>query len=171
VRPRRRFVALLAAAALPTAPAVHAAPASAAACASAVPGATGAAMLRRAMTCVIAHERRRRGLPVFRTDRHLTRAAALHAAGMVRTSVFSHGDSMIGRVRAAGFAGPSAAEAIAWGCAAGAAPTAVLGSWLRSPAHRAVVLGRRWRLAGIGVAAGTPGGVCAGGTWVLDVGR
>jgi len=46
----------------------------------------------------------------------------------------------------------------------------VLAAWLRSPAHRAVVLGS-WRVAGIGVAAGTPGAACTGGTWVLDVGR
>ena len=111
------------------------------------------------------------GLRRLRTDRHLTRAASVHAAAMIHGGVFSHGRPTLGRVRAAGFSGHLAAEALAWGCAHGASARAVMASWLHSSAHRAIVLGRGFRDVGIGVMPGTPGRVCAdGGTWVLEVG-
>jgi len=146
--------------------------AGAAACGSALPGHASAATLKRAMTCVLTRERRRHGLRRLRSDRHLTRAAMVHAVSMERGGVFSHGDVVLGRVRAAGFAGHVAGEALAWGCADGASAAAVMRSWLHSPRHRAIVLGAGWRSVGVGVVAGTPGRACAdGGTWVLEVGR
>ena len=146
--------------------------AGAAACGSALPGHASAATLKRAMTCVLTRERRRHGLRRLRSDRHLTRAAMGHAVSMERGGVFSHGDVVLGRVRAAGFAGHVAGEALAWGCADGASAAAVMRSWLHSPRHRAIVLGAGWRSVGVGVVAGTPGRACAdGGTWVLEVGR
>jgi uncharacterized protein YkwD len=171
-RPRRRPAALLALAAIASAPAVGPPAASAAHCGARDGAGSSLRSLRRDMACALATARRRRGLAPLRRNRGLTRAATAHARAMVRRGVFSHGTAVLGRVRAAGFAGGEAAEAIAWGCGGGAAATATLASWLRSPPHRAIALGRRWRSVGIGVARGTPARRCArGATWVLEVGR
>ena len=171
---RRRLAIALAVVALtavaPSGPA--GARAAAAACGSAVPGHASTAALRRAMRCVLARERRRHGLAPPRTDLHLGRAAMVHAMAMIRGHAFSHGNVLVGRVRAAGFAGHIVGEALAWGCADGASAAATMASWLRSPQHRAIVLGPGWRMVGVGVVAGTPSNACAdGGTWVLEVGR
>jgi uncharacterized protein YkwD len=155
------------------APAGAAPPACAAAAAD--PGAIAASILRAALHCVVNGERAQHGLGPLRADRHLARAAQRHAADMVRRRYFAHdrpGWTLPGRLRAAGWSGASAAEAIAYGCGGLATPQATLAAWLNSPPHRAIVLGR-YRRGGIGLTAGAPfAGECTGaGTWVLDVGR
>ena len=91
---------------------------------------------------------------------------------MVRHGYFAHerpGWTLTGRLRAVGWSGSRAAEAIAWGCGPRATPLATVAAWLESPPHRAIVLGGYGR-AGIGLAAAAPATSCAGGgTWVLDV--
>jgi uncharacterized protein YkwD len=158
--------------------AAGAAPAAATpACAAAAtdPGAMAASVLRTALRCVVNGERAQHGLRPLRRDRHLARAAQRHAADMVRHRYFAHdrsGWTFAGRLRAAGWTGRSAAEAIAYGCGGLGTPRATLQAWLQSPEHRAVVLGRYLR-GGVGLAVGEPfPGDCRGaGTWVLDVSR
>jgi uncharacterized protein YkwD len=92
---------------------------------------------------------------------------------MVSRRYFAHerpGSTLLGRLRAAGWTGAAAAETIAWGCGGLGTPRAVLDSWLASPTHSEIVLGR-FRRAGIGLALGSPLPLdCHGaGTWVLDV--
>jgi len=109
----------------------------------------------------------------LRADSVVDPAAAGHALYMVVRGYFAHeraGSTFAGRLRAAGWDGGSAAEAIAWGCGAKGTPRATLRAWLGSPPHRAIVLGP-YRRAGIGMALGAPGAGCASAaTWVLDAG-
>ena len=129
-----------------------------------------AAVMRRALLCLVNHTRASAGLSPFRAERHLARAASRHAADMGRRNYFAHvspaGKSPLARARAAGWRG-SVGEVIAWGCGPLASARATLRAWLNSPPHRAIVLGGG-RAAGVGVKrlAG-----CGGRAyWVMDVG-
>ena len=174
---RRRTATVIAVAAACTLPAAEPANAARRACAAAaaVPGSADDATLRRALRCVVNAERARHGLRALRPSRRLGAAARSHAADMVGRGYFAHerpGWTLPGRLRAAGWTGVASAEAIAWGCGHLGVPSAVLDSWLASPPHRAIVLGR-YNRAGVGLAVGSPLAIdCPGaGTWVLDVGR
>jgi uncharacterized protein YkwD len=93
---------------------------------------------------------------------------------MVRHGYFAHqragGPSLSARLRAAGWRGRAAGEAIAWGCGAAASAAATVGAWLHSPPHRAILLSGAFGWAGIGVAARAPTACGPGATWVLDAG-
>jgi uncharacterized protein YkwD len=129
-----------------------------------------AAVMRRAMLCLVNHARASAGRSPFRGERHLARAAARHAADMGRRGYFAHvspsGKSPLSRARAAGWRG-GVGEVIAWGCGTLASPRAILQAWLNSPPHRAIILGGG-RVAGVGVKRL---GDCGGRAyWVMDVG-
>ena len=65
--------------------------------------------------------------------------------------------------RAATAAGSWAAgEALAWGSGRQATPRGIVYAWMHSPPHRAVLLGRKYRDVGIGVALGSPFGASSG---------
>ena len=160
--------------ALAAAPAPAAPSAQAAACPAAAAAAGGAGAGPRAtLRCAINAERARHGLAALGGDVRLARAARRHARDMVQRRYFGHeraGWTLAGRLRAAGWTGARAGEAIAWGCGATGTPPATLAAWLASPPHRAIVLGR-YRRAGVGLAGRAPTVQCAGGaTWVLDAG-
>jgi uncharacterized protein YkwD len=92
------------------------------------------------------------GLPRFRVDYHLVRAARGHSADMMRRQYFAHG-SVAGRAVAAGARGPLFGEDLAW--TTSMTPQWVVNAWLASPAHRAVLLHRGFRRVGIGISFGT----------------
>ena len=124
-------------------------------------------------------ERRQRGLRPVRENRALERAAAGHSGDMVRRHFFDHvspsGSTLTSRVRATGYLrgsrGWSLGEAIAWGSGTLATPASIVQSWMDSPPHRAILLGRGFRDVGIGIATGTPSGGGDGATFTLDAGR
>jgi uncharacterized protein YkwD len=129
---------------------------------------------RLAVGCLVNKARTRAGLPGFVWNRALARAAARHARDMTRRGYFAHqrpgGPSPGGRARAAGWRGGGVGEAIAYGCGSAATPRSVVGMWLASPPHRAILLSRR---SGVGIGiAGRPPVRCDGGgaTYVLDAG-
>ena len=100
-------------------------------------------------------------------------AASAHARDMVRRRYFAHqragGPRLLRRLQRAGWRGRAAGEAIAYGCGSSATPLATLRMWLNSPPHRAILLGRGWSAAGVGMNRGAPVTRCGGGaTWVLD---
>lgn len=100
----------------------------------------------------------------LRRSRHLARSAGRFAARLMRLDAFGHGDGVgAGRYRLVG-----EALAIHRGWRAQARRT--VRRWLRSPAHRAVVLGSRFRRAGAGIKRGRFGGRLTT-IWVLHVGR
>jgi uncharacterized protein YkwD len=130
------------------------------------------AAAQAALLCAVNRARARNGLPALGADRRLRRAAGRHARDMVRHRYFAHqragGPALSGRLRAAGWRGHAAGEAIAWGCGTAAGAAATVAAWLHSPPHRAILLSRAYRLAGIGVAARAPASCRPGATWVLD---
>jgi uncharacterized protein YkwD len=99
---------------------------------------------------------------------------------MVEGGYFSHvsksGRTATTRIRSAGYGsgdtGWQVGENIAWGSGTFSTPTAVVQSWMNSPGHRANILRRAYREAGLAIAVGAPvqSGVAAG-TYVHDFGR
>jgi uncharacterized protein YkwD len=140
----------------------------------AMPAKLRKAAARAALLCAVNRARARNGLPAFATDRRLRRAATAHARDMVRRRYFAHqragGPSLSARLRAAGWHGHAAGEAIAWGCGSAAGAASTVAAWLHSAAHRAILLSPAYRRAGIGVAGRAPAGCGPGATWVLDAG-
>jgi uncharacterized protein YkwD len=92
------------------------------------------------------------GLGSVRVDVRLVRAARAHSADMLRRNYFSHGSFAV-RLRSSGARGPLFGEDLAWGTAV--TPQWIIGRWLASPSHRAVLLRPGFRRVGIGIARGT----------------
>jgi uncharacterized protein YkwD len=92
------------------------------------------------------------GLATVRVDVRLVRVARAHSTDMLQRNYFSHG-AFASRVRSSGARGPMFGEDLAWGTAA--TPEWVVGQWLASPSHRAILLRPGFRRVGIGVVTGT----------------
>jgi streptogrisin C len=104
------------------------------------------------LLAAINSTRATRGLSPVRADVGLGRAARSHSLEMLKDNSFSH-VAFRARMRASHARGPTFGENLAWGTAA--TPTWIIGHWLASPRHRAVLLRPGWRRIGIGIAAGT----------------
>jgi uncharacterized protein YkwD len=146
---------------------------------AASPAATSPSQAARAVTCEINLRRSEHGLRRVRAERKLTRMAQRYTLAMVRQRFFSHvspgGASMSDRLRASGYGGARwrAGEVLAWGTGQLATPEAVVRSWMASPPHRAVLLGRGYRDVGVGMTPGTPLGAAPvdSGTFSAVLGR
>jgi uncharacterized protein YkwD len=129
--------------------------------------------------CLINVQRRTRGLAPLSTNATLVGAARRHASDMVLRNYFSHvsltGATFTVRLRRNGYLRStcswSAGETLAWGIGARATPAATVAAWMHSPPHRAVLLGRSFREAGIGAVGGVPGNPSTGVTYVGEFGR
>jgi len=139
---------------------------------------TSTVALSNAALCLVNQERTSRGLKPLQPNRRLARAAAGHAKDMVAKGYFSHdsadGRSFVDRIRTAGYivprAFPSLGEDLAWGSGTLGTPREIVQSWMESPGHRANILDRKFRQAGMGVAFGDPGAGMDGVTYALDFG-
>lgn len=168
------LIALLLLLAAPTAQARPCASAAAAQPSNATLGA-----VRQATLCLVNRQRARHRLPALRSDRRLGRPAGAHASDMVAHRYFAHesrsGRSVTDRLRASGFVRASRSwavgENIAWGAASLSTAKSIVAAWMKSPPHRAAILDRRFRHAGIGIALGLPSGATRGATYVLDFGN
>jgi uncharacterized protein YkwD len=161
--------------------AAGASPASAATvCASAdgAPARASTVSLGNATVCLVNQERTKRGLKPLKLNRRLSKAALRHAKDMVRKQYFAH-DSLSGldfvdRIRKAGYFGkrsfPSLGEDLAYGSGELGTPRAIVQGWMESPGHRANILHKKFREAGIGVAIGDPGAGAEGATYALEFG-
>lgn len=154
-----------------------------AACANAdvVPAADTVAAAVAATRCLVNAERGERGLRPLRRQANLDRSARAYAAAMVSQHFFAHvtpdGGRLLDRARAARYISPnlhfSVGEALGWGANGLATPRAMVGMWMDSPGHRAIILGA-WRDAGIGVVVGSPREIdpaTPAATYVLHGGR
>jgi uncharacterized protein YkwD len=131
--------------------------------------------------CLINVERGQHGLAAVTASTLLGRAAASHSSDMVRRKYFSHvtpsGQSMRGRVARTGYLRgsrcPLLGETIAWGSEVFASPAELVNELMLSPVHRRIVLDRRYRDVGVGLALGAPmdGMGAHGSTLSLDFGR
>src|SRR4051812_37738387 len=164
-----------------TAVAAGAGPASAATvCASAdgPTAQTSTVALGNSALCLVNQERTSRGLKPLKANRRLAKAAAAHARDMVAKNYFSHdsanGADFVDRIRKAGYVAPrvfpSLGEDLAWGSGTLGTPREIVDSWMNSPGHRANILSRKFREAGMGVAFGDPGAGEDGVTYALDFG-
>jgi uncharacterized protein YkwD len=174
---RRRAVACPAAVTILLA--VGAAPAPAASrCAGALaaPASLADGARQAAVICEVNRVRRRNGLVPVSADRRLTRMAGRFAHAMVVRRFFSHvspgGSTLSSRLRAAGYRGRAAGEVLAWGEGRLASPRAAVRSWLHSPPHRRVLLGRNYRDIGVGIALGSPfgGAMRSSATYAANLG-
>lgn len=104
--------------------------------------------LLRAMNSVRAGKH----LPPLRIDSHLTRVARAHSADMLRRDYFSHWN-FSSRLLSSGARGPVYGENLAWGTTASA--QWVVGQWLASPTHRAILLRAGFRRVGVATLNGT----------------
>jgi uncharacterized protein YkwD len=131
------------------------------------PGAHAASSVRTAEQMVVEavnDARTANGLRPLRRSRHLARSAGRFAARLMRLDAFGHGDGVgAGRFRMVG-------EALSLHRGWRARARHTVRRWLRSPPHRAIVLGSRFRRAGAGLKRGRFGGRLAT-IWVLRVGR
>jgi uncharacterized protein YkwD len=145
-------------------------------CSGATAAAAGQAVSqhRTAVLCLVNAQRARRGLPPLRANRLLTLAAQRHSRDMVARRFFAHespnGASVRDRVARTGYlrGGWSLGENIGWM----SAPTAsgIVQAWMESPGHKAMILHRGFKEAGVGVASGVPTGG-SGATYTMNFGR
>ena len=151
---------------------------AAAACRGALasPASLGGAGRQAAVVCEVNRVRRRHGLAPVSGHSRLRVMAGRYARAMVARRFFSHvspGGSTLGdRLRASGYGGRRAGEVLAWGQGRLATPRAAVRSWLHSPPHRRVLLGRNYRHIGVGVALGSPygGGLRGSATYAANFG-
>jgi len=133
-------------------------------------------------SCIINKLRRRRGIRALKDNAKLRQAAAGHAADMVSKNYFSHvsadGRGFVARVSSTGYMSGATlwriGENLAWGAESRSTPASIVQAWLDSPGHRKNMLNRRYREAGMAVAAGIPTSgpdPDAGGTYVQEFGR
>jgi uncharacterized protein YkwD len=136
------------------------------------PGAASAASAtpyRDALLRELNRVRARHALPPVRADRRLDRGAIAHSRDMVLNAYFAHGP-WSGRVRAAAGRASSVGEVLGWLAVEDPDAEAVwlVRRWLRSPPHRAVLLGRGFGRVGIGRVIGTQSNGTPAGIYTAD---
>jgi uncharacterized protein YkwD len=107
-----------------------------------------------ATRCLLNWARSRAGLVALRDAGRLDRSALLRASAIRRCGDFSHtpcGQSFIRPFVAVGYFSGHAAvgENLAWGQGSLGSPRATVAEWLRSPAHRQILLTGDWRDLGV----------------------
>lgn len=135
----------------------------------------------RTVLRLINDARAARGLQRLALRASLCRAARAHSLSMLRLSYFSHssasGETFAQRILRYDYARTGCSywgvgEVIGWGAGSTAGSArAVFRAWMRSTAHRTVILTRRWRDVGIGRAVGTYAGIADVRMFTVDFGR
>ena len=95
-------------------------------------------------------------LPPFAASNELRDAARAHSTDMLEHGYFGHdGPNETWAVRIARYLkSPLTSENIAWGQGSYGTPQGIVGQWMRSPSHRAVILTAGLRRVGLGLASG-----------------
>ncbi|MDE3069672.1 MAG: CAP domain-containing protein [Acidobacteriota bacterium] len=147
------------------------APSATCAGADLTPGPSDMTAVARATLCLVNRERSAHRLRPLTESGALDRAARAYSLAMVRHGYFSDsapgGGTLGQRVARSGYARStrrphtmrlvSVAENLATASGRLASPAAIVSMWMRSPSHRANLLGSSYRGSGIGVALGVPG--------------
>jgi uncharacterized protein YkwD len=119
------------------------------------------------------------GLPTLRVVACLERAARAHSRQMAARGFFSHasynGETFAARLVRLGYTNDgywnwTVGEDIAYGSGSHGTATAIFKAWMHSAPHRAIILTRRFRDAGVGRACGTYSGVAGVVFFTLDCG-
>ena len=115
---------------------------------------------QHAVTALVNRERSKHGLPALLPARSLRRSARRWALVETRLSHFGHGNFdrrplRFGFLRAGTGGGRTLAENLAWGLGPQSTPRRIVQAWMRSPAHRATILGN-WRYGAVATMADAP---------------
>jgi uncharacterized protein YkwD len=141
------------------------------------PSELGQAATVHATLCLLNRERRSHGLRTLRADSKLRRAADGHAGDMVAKHYFDHtsksGASFVTRIKRTGWTRSrrswTVGENLGYGSGSYATPRVMVKGWMHSAGHRANILGRQFKMIGVGVADGAPTGG-SGATYATDFG-
>jgi len=118
-----------------------------------------------AVLCLVNAERAGRGMAPLTASSPLAKAASSHSSDMVRRKYFGHvapnGLDQRRRVARTGYLRgcrrpPALGETIAFGTAVYGSPVELVKSLMESTAHRSIILDRRFRDIGVGLAIGAP---------------
>jgi uncharacterized protein YkwD len=124
-----------------------------------VPRASTLTLVEDATLCLINAERKKFRLKPLVANAKLRAAAAAHSASMLKVRRFAHqvrGEPpLVTRLRAAQYTG-AGGENLGAGVSAQASARRIVAAWMKSPGHRANILTRKYRAAGIVVAVGVP---------------
>ena len=137
------------------------------------------------LVSLINKQRVKHGLHKVRANVKLVDAAQGHSTQMAEADYFSHdsvdprGETWSSRIvrygyQRTGYAYWKAGEDIYWGAGLYSDPVACVDAWMHSPAHRAVILTRKFRDLGVGAYKADDGYQGSDGVvWVftLDMGR
>jgi uncharacterized protein YkwD len=119
---------------------------------------------RESVLCLLNQRRKHNGLQKLGTNARLGRAAQRHSISMDAGNFFDHeapsGSDPISRIQQSGYLSGATTwavgENIRWGSGSLGTPRVAVDEWMRSPSHREIMLSRRYRQVGIGVAIGSP---------------
>jgi uncharacterized protein YkwD len=125
---------------------------------------SGRAEARPAMVDTINRARAKHGAPALRHSAALSRSARRYARHLARTGKFGHA----GRIQASDRFG-QLGEVLARHPGGKPRRSRTVRQWMRSPWHRPLMLGRRFRVAGVGRACGRIGGKRRT-IWVVQLG-
>ena len=134
----------------------------------------------RTLLALINHARAKRSLHRLRMVTTLERASRAHSREMLRRGYFGHnsynGESVGARLirfgyKTSGCTSWTVGECIAYGRGTYGSPKRVFAAWMKSPAHRVIILTKAFRNAGIGRAKGTYRGTSGTIFFTLDCGR
>jgi uncharacterized protein YkwD len=117
-----------------------------------------------ATLCLIDRVRAAFRLLPLRSNRELQSVASAQSTGMVSKDYFEDANpsgqspaALIGTLPyGADAASLSTAQDLGWGTTSDATPAAMVMAWMRSPAHREIILTAIFRDAGVGVTAAVP---------------
>ncbi len=134
----------------------------------------------RAVACLVNAERVQYGRRAVAMSRVLSRASLGESSDMVRLKYFAHvspaGVTLRTRAARAGYrklnCPPMLGEVLAFASDESASPAGLVGSLMADSAHKKVILDRRYRDAGVGIALGAPlDGLGDGVTLAMSFGR
>jgi uncharacterized protein YkwD len=135
------------------------------------------AVQEAAMQCMVNFARQQAGLPRLTDTRKLDGSSANKAGDILRCNQFSHeacGRDFLYWFRRAGYVGGScwwAGENLAWGTGSLGTVRSITKAWLRSPGHRANLLGSQYDQFGISLRIGGLSGRPDAHVWVNHFGR
>jgi uncharacterized protein YkwD len=148
--------------------------------ATAIPTAANMAQSSAAVLCLVNFQRISHGLKAVRNSSLLARTATSASGDMVRLKYFAHvspaGMSLKKRAAKVGYRGigcpPTLGEVLAFGSGTDATAAALVQMLMDDPAHRTVMLDRRFRDVGVGLAIGAPlDGMGDGSTLAINFGK
>jgi uncharacterized protein YkwD len=134
------------------------------------PTAKNAAAIDKSILCLVDQIRRVHGLPKLHPNGALDSVASSQVVTMVKADYFADnrptGQTPLALVTVTSY--PQHTEAvsvgqnIAWGTGGLATPAHIVAAWMASPPHRANILNRTYRDAGVGVTPAVPSVLRAG---------